>query len=59
MTPAGPEELPLQALSPEQRGHRVVIHGHACLSRFAGLQGLGNCKKQDKGEWDKLQFLVL
>ena len=21
-------------------------------------QGLGNCKEQDKGEWDKLQFLV-
>ena len=26
---------------------------------FVGLQGLGDCKEQDKGEWDKLQFLVL
>ena len=25
----------------------------------AGLQGLGDCKEQDKGEWDNLQFLVL
>ena len=25
----------------------------------AGLQGLGDCKEQDKGERDKLQFLVL
>ena len=24
----------------------------------AGLQGLGDCKEQDKGKWDKLQFLV-
>ena len=31
----------------------------AWLSRFAGFQGLGDCKEQDKGEWDKLQFLVL
>ena len=31
------------------------------LDRYdeAGLQGLGNCKEQEKGEWDKLQFLVL
>ena len=27
--PAGPEELTLQALSPEQRGYRVFIHGQA------------------------------
>ena len=27
--PAGPEELTLQALSPEQRGYRVSIHGQA------------------------------
>ena len=26
---------------------------------LAGLQGLGSCNEQDKGEWDKLQFLVL
>ena len=25
----------------------------------AGLQGLSNCKEQDKGEGDKLQLLVL
>ena len=25
----------------------------------ACLQGPGNCKEQDKGKWDKLQFLVL
>ena len=24
----------------------------------AGLQGPGDCKEQDKGEWDMLQFLV-
>ena len=24
-----------------------------------GLQGLGDYKEQDKGEWDKLQLLVL
>ena len=27
--PAGPEELTLQVLSPEQRGYRVFIHGQA------------------------------
>ena len=27
--PAGPEELTLQALSPEQRGYRVFIHRQA------------------------------
>ena len=59
ITLAGPEELTLQALSPEQRGYRVFIHGQAWLSRFSGLQGLGDCKEQDKGKWDKLQFLVL
>ena len=26
---------------------------------YAGLQELGDCKEQDKGEWDKLQFIVL
>ena len=26
---------------------------------LVGFQGLGDCKEQDKGEWDKLQFLVL
>ena len=57
--PAGPEELTLQALSPEQRGYRIFIHGQAWLSWFSGLRGLGDCKEQDKGEWDKLQFLVL
>ena len=29
ITLAGPEELTLQALSPEQRGYRVFIHGQA------------------------------
>ena len=43
---SGPEELTLQAPSPEQRGYRVFIHGQAC----SGLQGLGDCKEQDKGE---------
>ena len=55
----GPEELTLQALSPKQRGYRVFIQGQALLSGFAGLQGLGDCKEQDKSKWDKLQFLVL
>ena len=53
------QDLTLQTLSPEQRGYRVFIHGQAWLSGFAGLQGLDDCKEQDKGEWDKLQFLVL
>ena len=35
ITPVGPEELTLQALSPEQRGYRVFIHGQGW---FAGLQ---------------------
>ena len=48
--PVGPEELTFQALNPEQRGYRVLIHGQACLSGFVGLQGLGDCKQQDKGE---------
>ena len=59
ITPAGPEELTLQAQSPSQRGYRVFIHRQAWLRWFAGLHGLGNCKEQDKGEWDKLHFLVL
>ena len=59
ITLVGPEELTLQVLSPRQRGYRVFIHGQAWLSRSAGLQGLGKCKEQDKGEWDKPQFLVL
>ena len=29
ITPVGPEELTLQAQSPEQRGYRVFIHGQA------------------------------
>ena len=29
ITPAGPEELTLQALSPEQKGYRVFIHRQA------------------------------
>ena len=48
--PVGPEELTLQALSPKQRGYRDFIH--------AGMIKQV-CKEQDKGEWDKLQFLVL
>ena len=52
ITPAGPEELTLQALGPKQRGYKVFIHRQAWLSRFVGLQGLGDCKEQDKGEWD-------
>ena len=56
---AGPEELTLQALSPKQRGYRVFIHRQAWLSSFVGLQGLGDCKEQDKGKRDKLQFVVL
>ena len=26
---------------------------------FVGLQELGNCKEQEEGEWDKLQFPVM
>ena len=59
ITRVGPEELALHALSRKQRGYRVFIFGQAWLSRFAGLQGLSDCKEQDKGEWDKLQFPVL
>ena len=55
---SGPRGVNLQALSPEQRAYRAFIHGQAWLSRFAGLQGMGDCKEQDNGEWDKLQFLV-
>ena len=40
-TPAGPEELTLQALSPEQRGYRVFIHGQA------GQEGSAFDKSQD------------
>ena len=29
ITPVGPEELTLQALSPEERGYRVSIHRQA------------------------------
>ena len=36
--PAGPEELTLQPLSPEQRGYRAFIHGQASLSGFAGAR---------------------
>ena len=59
ITLVGLEELTLQALSPKQRGYRVFIQGQALLSGFAGLQGLGDCKEQNKSKWDKLQFLVL
>ena len=55
----GPEELTVPALSPEQRGYRAFIHRQAWLSGFVGFQGLVDCKEQDKGEWDKFQFLVL
>ena len=34
----------------------LTFTGQAWLSRIAGL---GSCKEQGKGEWDKLQFLVL
>ena len=57
--PVGPEELTLQALSPKQRGYRIFIYWQAWLCWFTGLRGLDDCKEQDKGEWDKLQFLVL
>ena len=46
----GLEELTLQALSPKQRGYRVFIQGQALLSGFAGLQGLGDCKEQNKSK---------
>ena len=36
ITPVGPKELTLQALSLQQRGYRVFIYGQAWLSRFAG-----------------------
>ena len=49
ITPAGPEELTLQALSPEQRGDRVFIHGQSWLSRFVGLQGLGRWQRAGQG----------
>ena len=52
--PAGPEELTLQALNLGQRGYRLFIHEQAWLNGFLGLQGLGDCKEQDKGEWDNL-----
>ena len=59
ITLAGPEALTFQVLSPRQRGYRVFIHRQAWLSGFVGLKGLGNCTEQDKGEWDKFQFLLL
>ena len=59
ITLAGLEQLTRQVLSPEQRGYRVFILRQAWLNGFAGLQGQGDCKEQDKGEWDKLQLLVL
>ena len=48
ITPAGQEELTLQALSPKQRGYRVFIHRQAWLSRFAGLQGLAIAKSRTR-----------
>ena len=39
-----------------QDGEGDAWPGQAWLSR---LQGEGDYKEQDKGEWDKLQFLVL
>ena len=50
ITLVGPEELTLQALSPKQRGYRVFIHVGMIKQIW---------KEQDKGDWDKLQFLVL
>ena len=41
---AGPEDLTFQALSPEQRGYRVLMHGQAWLSVFADFQGLGQLR---------------
>ena len=39
--------------------NRVFLHGQAWLSRFVGFQGLDDYKEQDRGEWSKLQSLVL
>ena len=56
--PVGPEELTLQALSPEQRVTKIsYMDWHD--KQFVGLQGLDDCKEYDNGERDKLQFLVL
>ena len=37
--PAGPEELTLQALSPEQRGYRVFIHSTGMIKQVCGFAG--------------------
>ena len=44
---------------PQTKGLQSFIHRQAWLSGFVGLKGLSNCTEQDKGEWDKLQFLLL
>ena len=49
ITLAGPEELTLQALSPQQKDYRVFIHGQARLSGFVGLQGLGQLQRAGQG----------
>ena len=48
----GPRGVNIPSSEPPQRGYRVLIHRQAWLSGFVGLQGLGDCKQQDKGEWD-------
>ena len=49
ITPAGPEELTLQALSPEQRDYRVFIHEQPWLSGFVVVQGLGWLQRVGQG----------
>ena len=49
---AHPEELTLQALSPEQRGYRVFYTRTGMIKwvcGFAGLQGLGQLQRAGQG----------
>ena len=41
--PGGPEELPLQALNPEQRGYRVLIDIRGFMHAGIWLRQQGGC----------------
>ena len=56
--PVGPEELTLQALSPEQRVYRVFNTWTGMIKQICGFAGARTIAKS-RTRVSKLQFLVM
>ena len=56
---SGPRGVNTPSFEPWTKGLQSFYTQTGMIKWVCRFSGLGDCKQQDEGEWDKLQFLVL